>query len=147
MLSKYGELLYVLRKSKNLINSFDFDWNLCDIRFTLEYLEGFNNVLYFRENQSIIGLKNHISGFTKIKKMDKIEDVQENDLLIHEGYMHLDNFANCTIGEIYLSAIARTAIKCLMSNGVDYFFFQTPVSNKLKDENKIFCRYPSMTLF
>ena len=61
-------------------------------------------MLYFRENQSIIGLKNHISGFTKIKKMDKIEDVQENDLLIHEGYMHLDNFANCTIGEIYLSA-------------------------------------------
>lgn len=144
VLSEYGELLYVLRKSKNLINSFDFDWNLCDIRFTLEYLEGFNNVLYFRENQSIVGLKNHISGFIKVKKMDKIEDVQKNDLLIHEGYMHLDNFANCTIGEIYLSAIARTALKCLMSNGIDYFFFQTPVSNKLKDENKIFCRNPTL---
>lgn len=54
MLSEYGELLYVLRKSKNLINSFDFDWNLCDIRFTLEYLEGFNNVLYFRETRALL---------------------------------------------------------------------------------------------
>lgn len=131
------ELLYVLKKKENIINSFDFDWSLCDVQCIQDFFKDADNIYYFFEDNKIRGLRIFSASFLRIEKIDNINVCNVGDILIHNGYSEFD-IRSFHIDEIYLSILSRSAVKRLASKGIQYYFFQTPVAWKLRKENKIF---------
>lgn len=133
------KLLYVMRKKQDIINSFAFDWKLCDVTYMQDFFKTAHNVYYFDESDKISELKSFASSFMEIKQIDSVERCKTENMLIHNGYA-ADIVNSYPINEIYLSVLSRSTVKYLREKEVRYYFFQSPVAEKLRKENKIFTK-------
>lgn len=134
-----GKLLYIKRKIKNIIYSFNFDWTLCSNKIINQFFNGYKRICYFNKSEKVKGLQKLISSSTiKMEQINSINDCKPEDVfIIHNEYLS-GGIKAYNINEIYLNILSKTVVQNLLMHEVNYFFFQTPLDNKFKQENRIY---------
>lgn len=140
VLNNEGELLYVIRRKKHIMCSFDFDWKLCEDLYIQNFFASAQNIYYLTDSQKIRGLKDKAFPFLEIKKIDNISKVTENDILICDWKDINNRIKSYSIDEVYLTTIAMSAMKYFLSKGIQYYFFQSPIDKKLRKEHMIYLK-------
>lgn len=138
VLSDDGQLLYVLRKKKNIILTFDFDWTLCYTEDINNFFSKYSHIYYISLTTKISNLIDRISSSFDIDRIDDLSICQEDDLVICEGYLGNNKCSWCSIDEIYLTILSVSAVRRLSANGIKYYFFQCPEHHKLRPENRVY---------
>lgn len=133
-----GKLLYVKKRVRHMINSFNFDWALCSNDFAKQFFNGYKRICYFQKSNKIQGLKKFIGLSVKIEQLNSIKECKSEDvLIIHQEYLGKDVKAY-NIDEVYLTILSRTVVHNILIGGEKYFFFQTPIVGKCRKENQIY---------